>query len=47
LFPAALQILDCAKDALPDHSSYDVAGLAQFIRTLSRPCGRVLAVVSD
>jgi hypothetical protein len=31
--PSALQILDRAKDALPDQNSYDVAGQSQFIRT--------------
>jgi hypothetical protein len=47
LSPAALQILNCPKDALPDHDSYDVAGLAQFITTFGCPCRRVLAVLSD
>ena len=45
--PAALQILDCAKDALPDRDSHDVARLVQFIGTLSGPRRGVLAVVSD
>jgi hypothetical protein len=44
---AALQILDCTEDALPDGNSYDVASLTQFISTFGCPRRRVLAVVSD
>jgi hypothetical protein len=47
LSPPALQILDSAKDALPDYNSYDVAGQPQFISTLGCARCRVLSVVSD
>jgi hypothetical protein len=47
LSPPALEILDRAKDALPDHNSYDIPGLAQFIGTLGCARCRMRAVVGD
>jgi hypothetical protein len=35
--PAALQVLDCAKNPLPDRDADDVSGLSQFIGALGRP----------
>jgi hypothetical protein len=45
--PAALQILDCSKETLPDRDADDVACLTQFVGSLRRSCRGVRPVVRD
>jgi hypothetical protein len=47
LSPAALQVLDCAKDALPDGDADDVANQTQFIDPLGGSRHGVRPVVCD
>jgi hypothetical protein len=47
LSPSALQILNSAKNALPDGDANDVAGQTQFIGPLGGSCCGMRPVVCD
>jgi hypothetical protein len=47
LSPTALQVLNSAQDALPDHDPCYVAGLTQFVGPLGGSCRGVRPVVRD